>query len=133
MERNVSVKIGKDRYKTEVQIAQHHIIADEPKEVGGTDFGPSPKELFLSSLGTCKVMTVRMYADRKGWPLDGVEIELSLSTQKAELQNTTFVHCRINLLGDLDDMQRQRLLAIADKCPIHKILNNPVIIESSLL
>ncbi len=133
MARDITVKIGREHYKTEIEVAQHQLHADEPTEVGGTDLGPSPTELLLSSVGTCKAMTVRMYADRKAWDLATVEISLSLSEQRTDLQKTTFVHCHIRLTGNLDDAQKQRLLTIADRCPVHKILTSPIVIESNLV
>lgn len=133
MERDVIVTIGQDKYKTEITMGDHLIIADEPKDVGGQDLGPNPKEILLSSLGTCKAMTVRMYADRKEWPLTRVTVKLSLSTQKAEKQNTTFIHSHISFDGDLDEEQKKRLFAISDRCPIHKILSEPIVIESNLV
>ncbi|GHE34785.1 OsmC family protein [Sphingobacterium griseoflavum] len=133
MERDIIVKIGRERYKTEIEVAQHKVYADEPKNLGGTDLGPSPAELLLSSLGTCKAMTLRMYADRKEWDLASVEIKMSMSEQRTELQKTTFIHCHIRLHGDLDETQKGRLLLIADRCPVHKILTSPIIIESNLV
>ncbi|TDS13004.1 OsmC family protein [Sphingobacterium paludis] len=133
MARNIIVKAGLDRYKTEIHVQQHLLLADEPEDVGGTDLGPSPTELLMSSLGTCKAMTLRMYADRKAWDLQEVEIEMSISEQRTDLQKTTFIHCHIKLSGSLDDAQRKRLLTIADKCPVHNILKNPIVIESNLI
>jgi putative redox protein len=133
MARNIIVKAGLDRYKTEIHVQQHLLLADEPEDVGGTDLGPSPTELLMSSLGTCKAMTLRMYADRKAWDLEEVEIEMSISEQRTDLQKTTFIHCHIKLSGSLDDAQRARLLTIADKCPVHNILKNPIVIESNLI
>ena len=133
MARNIIVKAGVDRYKTEIYVHEHVLLADEPKDVGGTDLGPSPVELLLSSLGTCKAMTLRMYADRKAWDLQEVEIELSISEQRTALQKTTFIHCHIKLGGELDDTQRNRLLRIADRCPVHTMLNSPIVIESNLI
>lgn len=133
MSRDIRVRIGRDRYKTEIEVEQHRLVADEPTDVGGTDLGPSPTEFLMSSVGTCKAMTVRMYADRKAWDLESVEISMSLSEQRTDLQKTTFMHCHIRLSGNLNDAQRQRLLAIAEKCPVHKILTSPIVIESNLI
>lgn len=133
MDREVSVKIGKEKYTTTINIEPHKITADEPKDLGGQDLGPNPVELLLSSLGTCKAMTMRMYADRKEWDLQAAEVSLSIGTQKSEQQETTFIKAHIKLTGDLDDKQRQRLMIIADRCPIHKKLSNPIIIESNLV
>lgn len=133
MTEEVKIIIGKEKYKTEVYIDQHEIIVDEPAEVGGADLGPKPTALLLSSLGTCKAITMRMYADQKQWPLDGVEIKLSSEIVKSNLQQTTFIRCTITLMGDLDESQRERLYKISDKCPVHKILSNPIVIESNMI
>lgn len=133
MTKEVQVKIGKEKYKTEVQIAPHTLLADEPVTLGGQDLGPNPGELFLSSLGTCKAITLRMYADRKEWPLESVEVHLVLHEREGENRDTTRIACDIKLIGNLDDEQRKRLMMIADKCPVHKMLSNPIVIESNLL
>jgi len=133
MTKSVITRIGKDPYRTEIHIQPHVLLADEPKEIGGQDLGPAPGELLLSSLGACKAITMRMYADRKKWDLDAVEISLSISKQRGELQETNFIKCHIRLDGNLDETQRQRLLKIGNKCPIHKILSNPIVIESNLI
>lgn len=133
MTKSVITKIGKDPYKTEIHIQPHVLISDEPKDLGGQELGPAPAELLLSSVGSCKAITMRMYADRKNWNLDAVEISLSMSKQKGELQDTHFIKCHIRLDGELDEEQRRRLLVIADKCPIHKILSNPIVIESNII
>lgn len=131
MANQVSVSIGRERYETTIKVQQHVIVADEPLDAGGTDLGPSPKELLLSSLGTCKAITVRMYADRKGWPLEGLSIDLTYLDKNDGEPNTNYIHCEIKLIGDLDAEQRKRLALIADKCPVHKILSNPIVVESN--
>jgi putative redox protein len=133
MAEEVSVRIGKERYTTEVTLGNHTITADEPTEVGGQDLGPAPLQLLLSSLGTCKAITMRMYADRKEWPLDSIEVILSSETVKSDLQQTTYIRCTIKLYGDLEEKQKERIYKIADKCPIHKTLTNPIVIESNRL
>lgn len=133
LDADVVVKIGVERFKTEVVIGDHLVIADEPEDLGGTDLGPTPLNLLLSSLGTCKAITMRMYADLKKWPVEQIEVLLSSTIEKSGAQQTTTIQVRIKLLGDLDTTQRERLLKIADRCPIHKILTNPILIESSLL
>ncbi|WDF70638.1 OsmC family protein [Sphingobacterium oryzagri] len=133
MSRDIRVHMGRDRYKTVIEVAEHQLLADEPTDVGGTDLGPSPTEYLLSSVATCKAMTLRMYADRKSWDLESVEITMSMSQQRTDLQKTTFMHCHIRLSGQLDDAQRQRLLTIAEKCPVHQMLNSPIVIESNLI
>lgn len=133
MANEVRVSIGKEKYITQIELGQHTIVADEPTEIGGKDLGPAPTQLLLSSLGTCKAITMRMYADRKEWALDSVEITLTSETVKSNLQQTTYIRCTIKLTGDLDEKQKGRIYKIAEKCPIHKILTNPIVIESNML
>lgn len=133
MTEEVTVTIGKEKYKTEVAINQHRIIADEPTELGGTDLGPNPIAFLLSALGTCKAMTMRMYADMKQWPLEGVEIQLSSEVVKSTQQQTTYIRCTVKLLGDLDETQKGRIFKVGDKCPVQKILSNPIVIDSNML
>lgn len=129
----VKVTIGKEKYKTEVAINQHHFLADEPTELGGTDLGPTPIALLMSALGTCKAMTMRMYADQKQWSLEGVEIQLSSEVIKSTQQQTTYIRCTVKLFGDLDEMQKERIFKVGDKCPVQKILSNPIVINSNML
>ncbi|WP_237249403.1 OsmC family protein [Sphingobacterium faecale] len=129
----IKVTIGREKYRTEVHINQHNLIADEPIEVGGTDLGPNPTSILLSALGTCKAMTMRMYADQKQWPLDAVEIILSSEVVKSTQQQTTYIRCTVKLFGDLDEVQKERIFKVGDKCPVQKILSNPVVIESNML
>lgn len=132
-ELNVTVTIGKEKYKTEITNGRNVLVADEPESMGGTDQGLGPKELLLSSLGSCTAMTLRMYADRKQWDLQEVVISLNMEVVPSSHQQTTYIKNHIRLIGDLDDDQRKRLLQIAELCPIHKILSNPVVLDSNLL
>lgn len=106
----------------------HHLIADEPLAYGGTNKGLSPYGLLSSGLGACTSMTIRMYARRKGWPLDRVSVDVSHDKVHAQDAETALGdkidtwHRRISLTGALDGDQRSRLLAIADKCPVHRTL-----------
>src|SRR5699024_292639 len=117
----LKANIGRDTFKTHLSTNKHEFIADEPEEMGGKDLGPDPFELSLSSLAACKAMTMRMYADRKKWDLESVSMELTLEVKQSDQQQTTYINVNIVMAGDLDDQQRQRILAIADKCPIHKL------------
>ena len=133
MENEVVVTIGQVPYTTSVQYGKHQIIADEPEELGGEDQGINPTPLLLSSLGTCKAITVKMYADRKKWPLEEVNGRLTYEVQTSEQQQTTYIKCHISFKGDLDTEQKTRLFKIADRCPVHKILTNPIVISSNHL
>ncbi len=112
----------------------HFLRADEPAKYGGSDLGPTPYDLLLMSLGACTSMTLRMYANRKKLSLDDVEVRLLHERVHAEdcidcEQRIERITRRITLRGDLDSDQRQRLLEIADKCPVHRTLeNNPQIV-----
>jgi uncharacterized OsmC-like protein/pimeloyl-ACP methyl ester carboxylesterase len=136
---DVVVSIGRERFRTEVQARAHGLLADEPKVVGGTDAGPTPYDLLLAALGTCTAMTLRMYADRKKWPLDGVRVRLThghvhaLDDQQVEDGDprTDAISRLVELSGTLDPEMRQRLMEIADRCPVHRTLTAGVRITTS--
>lgn len=126
----VKATIGKDRYKTVIQTDNHSLIGDEPTESGGTDLGPDPYEFILAGLATCTAATLRMYADRKGWDLEQLEIELSLQVERVGTKQTTNILRELNFIGSLDESQKTTLLNIAEKCPVHKMLSNPIVITT---
>lgn len=137
----VIATIGPAPYATAVAMGgRHHLTADEPAPLGGTDLGPNPYELLLASLGACKAITLRMYADRKSWPLDGVSVQLTQERVhakdcedcEADDGVVHLVRCTLTLLGDLTPEQRSRLLEIADKCPVHRTLSGEIAIRSAL-
>lgn len=133
MESKVVVKIGKEKYKTEVNFDNHILIADEPESLGGQNLGPNPADLLLSSVGSCKAITMRMYADQKGWPLDNIEIHLELEVDKSITPQVSNIRVDIKLIGDLDLAQKERILKVGEKCPVHKILTNQVNIETNMI
>ncbi len=137
---DVVCEIGTDHYTTKVQIGKHRLIADEPQKYGGNDFGPSPYEYLNAALGTCTAMTIRMYADRKQWPVDKVTVHLDhnkihaeecedCENRKGKVDEITRV---IEVTGDLDAGQRDRLLEIADMCPVHRTLHGEIKVRSRL-
>ena len=123
---------GQGRYQQAVTVGQHHLIADEPVSVGGADAGPAPFDLVMAGLGACTSMTLRMYAERKGLALTHVSV--ALSHQKIEIDGVSRDHIErtISLTGQLTAEQRQRLLEIANKCPVHRALSQSMVIESAL-
>ncbi len=127
----ISVHIGKQNYKVDAKGARQSLVIDEPVEVGGQDLGLSPKELLAVSLGSCTSITLKMYANHKGWDLNDVNIEVTLDWNKETL--TTSFTRKIELIGNLDDTQRERLLKIADSCPVHKILTNSTEVETKIV
>ena len=130
---------GSGTYTQQITAGHHRLVADEPRPIGD-NAGPNPYDLVLAGLGACTSMTLRMYANRKGWPLDSIRVTLRHSRIHAD----DCAHCEttkgwighidreIELIGALDESQRQRLLQIADQCPVHQTLTSEIDISTSL-
>lgn len=120
-------------YRAEVKSGRHVYYVDEPESAGGTDTAPTPTQMVMGALGACMSITMKMYADRKEWPLEKVEIDLDFERFKgSEYEGAdpgeAFVHeirKAIRLYGPLDDDQRERLLDIGSRCPVHRLLATP--------
>ncbi|HMQ51485.1 MAG TPA: bifunctional alpha/beta hydrolase/OsmC family protein [Anaerolineae bacterium] len=138
LDNRVTVRTGREKYRTEILAAGHSLVADEPLAVGGQNLGPNPYDLLLAGLGACTSMTLRMYADHKGWPLETAIVRLSHNKTHAKDceeagTETGKVDCivrEIEVLGPLDEEQRARLLEIADRCPVHRTLHSKIVVRT---
>ena len=128
------------RFTQAITVGRHSLRADEPVSVGGDDSEPSPYDFLLAGLGACTSMTLRMYADRKQWPLERVTVRLKhekihaqdcaeCETKEGKIDR---IEREIEIAGDLDVAQRARLLEIANKCPVHRTLHSEVIVPTQL-
>jgi putative redox protein len=134
----ITASVGPTGYRTEITAGPHRYFADEPVPLGGTGTGPTPYELLLGALGSCMAMTLRMYADRKRWPLHGVRIHLrserahEKDCEKCESEEVGLprVARRIELAGPLSADQRDRLPQIADRCPVKQTLQRGLVVET---
>ncbi|MFT5198037.1 MAG: uncharacterized OsmC-like protein/fermentation-respiration switch protein FrsA (DUF1100 family) [Planctomycetota bacterium] len=140
-EGHVVVSLAEPGFTCKVKAGPHRLIADEPKRVGGLDMGPGPYEFVGIGLGACTAMTIRMYTERKGWPVDEVNVHVDHKKEKAstppapgekEIPVDVFER-QIEILGDLDDEQRARILEIADRCPVHRTLEHSSVIRTQEL
>ena len=125
--RNVTVGWAGGKFSQDVEVGGHRIRADEEKDKGGEDTGATPHELLLSALGACTAMTLKVYAERKGWPLRDVHVTLN----GANADGRYVISRQVTLDGDLDAEQRQRLVEIADKCPVHRTLTGEITVTTT--
>jgi len=136
----VVVRIAEDHYFTEINANGHDLIADEPKSLGGQNFGPTPYELLIAALGACTAITLRMYADHKKIPVEEICVVLKHEKIHAEDCDTCqgktgkidHIQREIEIIGAIDDKQRQRLLEIADRCPVHKSIRSETLVTTQL-
>jgi len=138
MNKTVNVSSPGTGYTTAMNTRSHKIIMDEPIDLGGNDFGPTPTEFLCGALGACTAITLKMYARRKKWELEDVIVDVELEKKFEKDENgrnqrvDTFMK-KIQLKGNLDEDQKQRLLEIAGKCPVNRtIAYNKVIMQDEL-
>jgi len=136
----VTVRGAADGFVQEIAAGRHQLRSDEPESAGGTDCGPTPYDLLLAALGSCTSMTVGMYARRNQWPLTRVTVHLSHSRVHArdcalgenEQAMLTVINREVAFEGTLSDEQRARLLAIANRCPVHLTLESKIEVRTTL-
>jgi putative redox protein len=136
----IFARIGETLYRTDILANGHHLIADEPEPVGGGNLGPSPYDLLVSGLGACTCMTLRMYADRKKWPVDSISVGLhhqkihADECKNCEIRDIRLdkIDLEIEIKGDLNPDQRKRMLEIAEKCPVHRTLHSEIVTNTKL-
>jgi putative redox protein len=127
--RAISRRVG-DHLKQDVAVREHRLTADEPREHGGEDSGPSPQELLAASLASCTAITMEMYADRKGW--DVGEIRVDVEYEPAQRGSPTRFSMHVEMPKEVSEEQRDRLMQIAAKCPVHRALEGEVMFEETV-
>ncbi len=126
----VSASIGQEPYKTTIQAQSNTIIVDEPESKGGKNLGLNPMELLAASLASCTAITLNMYATRKTWEVTRFDVEVQL--QQNEDKTSTRLNRVISFEGNLDEQQIKRLNAIANACPVHKVLQSSIQIDTQI-
>lgn len=133
LEQAVRATTGRELYRTRLVVRKHEFDVDEPPEIGGGDTGPSPLELVCSALASCTAITLRMYADRKEWPLEEIEARVSHARFRTERDGNPSDVDRftltLGLTGPIDEAQRERLMQIAGRCPVHRLLVAGSVVE----
>ncbi len=127
----VSERAG-GKYTNEARVRDHHLYIDEPLSFGSADLGPTPIELLATALAGCTSITMRMYADRKKWPLEHIEVEVNYKKAGNTYGERDIFHRKIVITGDLDETQRTRLYGIAENCPVHNILEANAEVKTEL-
>ena len=131
LENNITGKIGVQKYLCTISWRNGTFVMDEPESIEGKDLGPDPYSTLLASLAGCTLSTLRMYIDRKGWDIPEINISLNLA-QGLNPELETSISRTIAFPTNISDEQRERLLLIAEKCPISKILKNKITINTSI-
>ncbi len=127
--REVKVVKGSGKLSHRVEIGPHHLVTDEPPENLGEDLGPTPFEYLAAALGACTALTAKLYAQRKGWPLEDIDVRVNIDRREEE----TLFDRKVRFIGNLDPAQKERMLEIVGHCPVHKALMGRIKIETSML
>ncbi|MEM1002325.1 MAG: OsmC family protein, partial [Bacteroidota bacterium] len=130
-----------DNFTTSIQTKNHTLVADEPKDIGGDDFGPSPYVYLNAALAACTVMTLKMYANRKKWDLYEVYVYISHSRKHSDdldlevdkPKYLDYISKKLKFVGNLSDEQEERLKEIASRCPVHKTLESQVVFQTEII
>jgi putative redox protein len=117
-------------YRHEIDIRDHHVVSDEPEDNGGDDTGPSPQELLAASLASCTAITMEMYAKRKGWDIGDMVVDVNY--EPAQRGSPTKFQMNVRMPKELPEEQREKLMQIAAKCPVHRTLEGEVMFEEKL-
>lgn len=131
-QRHVKASLVGQPFRTEITTRGITAIADEPADHGGTDTGMRPHELLLGALASCTAITLRMYADRKGWDTGGIHVEATLDRSQEGRDVESRIHLEVSFGKDLTPEQTERLLQIAGACPVHRTLESPIHLTRSL-
>jgi putative redox protein len=132
--RAVHAELAPSGYRTVARVGAHLVVADEPASVGGSDTGPTPLELVAAALAGCISITLRMVAQRKGWPLEGVESAVALSKEAIEgARPRDRFDVQVRLKGPLDATMRSELARIAGRCPVHRLLAHGTTVETTIV
>lgn len=118
----IKVHRGQGKLQHVIEIGSHHLLTDVPAALGGEDTGPEPHDLLAATLAACTALTVTMYARRKGWPLD----DINVSVEHAKTDHAYTFSRRVTYIGSLNAEQREMLTTVANKCPVHKTLSGEI-------
>ena len=127
----ITVELGNEPYRTKVTAGAHSFYIDEPGSLGGGDTAPDPYSALLGALGACKAITAKMYAQRKGWALDDVRLDLVHSRPNGR-GKPELIEISLSFVGDLTDEQRQRLKEVTNACPVSKTIEGELVVQSVL-
>lgn len=130
LKNSVNARIGTEKYQCTIEWRNGKFIADEPETVGGKGIGPDPYTLLLSSLGTCTLVTLRMYIDRKMWDIPEIGISLNMYHELKDEKNITIINSELKFLSAVTAAQRERLVQIAKVCPVSKLLEGEIRIRA---